>query len=403
MEQLFCYTKAKTRKFVNTDMKKWYTIIPNSPWLSLYLWIIFCLLPFFSLFKDASATEIGVAGMLVAIYVIFNRCSAMSRSGLLYMWISFEMVVSLVMTVFYGYVYLAIFTAFSIGTIRRPVGFYIMYGLHVGFTVIATGVTFFLKFDVLFAQLPFVIFTLIGVVLMPFTLYTKTRREKLEGQLETAKDRIAELIVFEERQRIARDLHDTLGQKLSMIGLKSDLAARLIERDKEQALHEIKEIRQTASIALKEVRELVANMRTTRFEDELTRVSQILRAAEMTFVFDGDIETLDVPPLVENVLSMCLKEAVTNVVKHSNATKCEIGFHQNFKEVYLVVRDNGDGVALKNKKTGNGLKGMQERLEFINGSFKLENDQGTALTVTIPVAITHQDVSDKVDTLYNKE
>lgn len=382
--------------------KKWYTIIPNSPWLSIYLWIIFCLLPFFSLFKDASATEIGVAGMLVTIYVIFNRCSALSRSGLLYMWISFEMIVSLIMIVFFGYVYLAIFTAFSIGTIRRPVGFYVMYGLHVGFTIIATGVMFFVKFDILFSQLPFVVFALIGVVLMPFTLYSKTRREKLEGQLETAKDRIAELIVFEERQRIARDLHDTLGQKLSMIGLKSDLAARLIERDKDQALHEIKEIRQTASIALKEVRELVANMRTTRFEDELMRVSQILDAAEMTFIFDGDVDKLDVPPLVENVLSMCLKEAVTNVVKHSNATKCEIAFHQNFKEVYLVVMDNGTGIVNK-QKTGNGLKGMQERLEFINGSFKLENDSGTALTITIPVTITHQDVTDKADSLYNKE
>lgn len=387
---------------MNVMRKKWYTIIPNSPWLSIYLWIIFCLLPFFSLFKDASATEIGVAGMLVTIYVIFNRCSALSRSGLLYMWISFEMIVSLIMIVFFGYVYLAIFTAFSIGTIRRPVGFYVMYGLHVGFTIIATGVMFFVKFDILFSQLPFVVFTLIGVVLMPFTLYSKTRREKLEGQLETAKDRIAELIVFEERQRIARDLHDTLGQKLSMIGLKSDLAARLIERDKDQALHEIKEIRQTASIALKEVRELVANMRTTRFEDELMRVSQILDAAEMTFIFDGDVDKLDVPPLVENVLSMCLKEAVTNVVKHSNATKCEIAFHQNFKEVYLVVRDNGTGIVNK-QKTGNGLKGMQERLEFINGSFKLENDSGTALTITIPVTITHQDVTDKADSLYNKE
>ena len=387
---------------MNVMRKKWYTIIPNSPWLSIYLWIIFCLLPFFSLFKDASATEIGVAGMLVTIYVIFNRCSALSRSGLLYMWISFEMIVSLIMIVFFGYVYLAIFTAFSIGTIRRPVGFYVMYGLHVGFTIIATGVMFFVKFDILFSQLPFVVFALIGVVLMPFTLYSKTRREKLEGQLETAKDRIAELIVFEERQRIARDLHDTLGQKLSMIGLKSDLAARLIERDKDQALHEIKEIRQTASIALKEVRELVANMRTTRFEDELMRVSQILDAAEMTFIFDGDVDKLDVPPLVENVLSMCLKEAVTNVVKHSNATKCEIAFHQNFKEVYLVVMDNGTGIENK-QKTGNGLKGMQERLEFINGSFKLENDSGTALTITIPVTITHQDVTDKADSLYNKE
>ncbi|MFJ6210946.1 sensor histidine kinase [Lysinibacillus sp. NPDC092081] len=331
------------------------------------------------------------------LYFIFYRFSMNSNNGLVYMWISFEMVINIVMTILYGYVYLSIFTAFFIGNIRKPVGFYIMYGLHIGFTVISTVVGFFVELHLFLSQLPFVVITILAVVLLPLTIYSKNKRENLEGQLETANERIAELIVFEERQRIARDLHDTLGQKLSMIGLKSDLASRLIERDPQQALIEIKDIRQTASIALKEVRELVSGMRTTRFEDELMRISQILKAAEMEFVFDGDKDKLQVPPLVENVLSMCLKEAVNNVVKHSGAKKCEIAFHQNFKEVYLVVRDNGQGITKKQAwKTGNGLKGMRERLEFINGSFKIESEEGTTLTVSIPVAITHQKVKENL-------
>ncbi len=88
-----------------------------------------------------------------------------------------------------------------------------------------------MELNLFLSQLPFVVLTILAVVLLPLTLYSKNKRENLEGQLETANERIAELIVFEERQRIARDLHDTLGQKLSMIGLKSDLASRLIERD----------------------------------------------------------------------------------------------------------------------------------------------------------------------------
>jgi len=374
-------------------LRKWHSIIPNSPMLSVYLWIIFCFLPFFFIFRKSSYIEISIGITFLMLYFIFYRFSMNSKSGLVYMWISFEMVINIVMTILYGYVYLSIFTAFFIGNIRRPVGFYIMYGLHIGFTVISTGAGFFVELHLFLSQLPFVVLTILAVVLLPLTIYSKNKFENLEGQLETANERIAELIVFEERQRIARDLHDTLGQKLSMIGLKSDLASRLIERDPQQALVEIKDIRQTASIALKEVRELVSDMRTAKFEDELMRISQILKAAEMDFVFEGDKNALQVPPLVENVLSMCLKEAVNNVVKHSGATKCEIAFHQNFKEVYLVVRDNGQGITKKQAwKTGNGLKGMRERLEFINGSFKIESVEGTTLSVTIPVAITHQNV-----------
>ncbi|GED65789.1 MULTISPECIES: sensor histidine kinase [Lysinibacillus] len=378
-------------------LRKWHSIIPNSPMLSIYLWIIFCFLPFFFIFRKSSYIEISIGITFLMLYFIFYRFSMNSKSGLVYMWISFEMVINIVMTILYGYVYLSIFTAFFIGNIRRPVGFYIMYGLHIGFTVISTGAGFFVELQLFLSQLPFVVLTILAVVLLPLTIYSKNKRENLEGQLETANERIAELIVFEERQRIARDLHDTLGQKLSMIGLKSDLASRLIDRDPQQALVEIKDIRQTASIALKEVRELVSDMRTAKFEDELMRISQILKAAEMEFVFEGDKNALQVPPLVENVLSMCLKEAVNNVVKHSGATKCEIAFHQNFKEVYLVVRDNGQGITKKQAwKTGNGLKGMRERLEFINGSFKIESVDGTTLSVTIPVAITHQSVKENL-------
>jgi len=381
-------------------MKKWHSIIPNSPMLSIYLWVIFCFLPFFFIFRKSSSIEISIGITFLMLYFIFYRFSVNAKNGLVYMWISFEMVINIILTILYGYVYLSIFTAFFIGNIRRPVGFYIMYGLHIGFTVISTGVGFFVELQLFLSQLPFVVLTILAVVLLPLTIYSKNKRENLEGQLETANERIAELIVFEERQRIARDLHDTLGQKLSMIGLKSDLASRLIARDPEQALIEIKDIRQTASIALKEVRELVSDMRTTKFEDELMRVSQILKAAEMELVFEGDKESLHVPPLVENVLSMCLKEAVTNIVKHSGATKCEIAFHQNFKEVHLVVRDNGQGISRKQAlKSGNGLKGMHERLEFINGSFKIENENGTTLTISIPVTITHQKVKDNLKNL----
>ncbi|AWE08870.1 sensor histidine kinase [Lysinibacillus sp. 2017] len=309
------------------------------------------------------------------------------------MWISFQMVVNIVMTLFFGYVYLSLFTAFFIGNIRQSVGFYIMYGLHIGFTVISIVGGYFIYLDLYLTQTPFIIINMLGVVLLPFTLYSRTKRENLEGELETARERISELTVFEERQRIARDLHDTLGQKLSMIGLKSDLAARLVEKNPQQAILEIKDIRQTASVALKEVRELVADMRTVRIEEELYRIEQILKAAQIKLRLNGDLSQIKMPTLAENVISMCLKEVVTNIVKHSQATLCRITFYQSEDEFKVTILDNGKGFErLQLYEGGNGLKGMQERVEFLNGLIEIESElgEGTTVMMTIPLAITHQ-------------
>lgn len=307
------------------------------------------------------------------------------------MWISFQMVLNIIMTLMFGYIYLSLFTAFFIGNIRRPVGFYIMYGLHIGFTVLSIVGGYFLSLEMFLTQTPFILIAVIGVVLLPFTLFSKGKQDNLAGQLETARERISQLVIHEERQRIARDLHDTLGQKLSMIGLKSDLAMRLVEKNPQQAIAEIKDIRQTTSIALKEVRELVANMRAVRISEELIRVEQIMAAAEIELEFIGDVDKLKMPVLSESVVSMCLKEAVNNVVKHSRATKCRISFSQTENEFRMAVMDNGVGISNSiSYITGNGLKGMKERLEFINGSLEINSEQGTELIVHVPVAITHQ-------------
>lgn len=306
------------------------------------------------------------------------------------MWISFEIVINIVMTLLFGYVYLAIFTAFFIGNIRNPVGFFIMYGLHIAFTVGAIVGGFFIEMDLFLPQIHFILISVIGTVLLPFHLYNRNKRENLEGQLEHAKERISELIILEERQRIARDLHDTLGQKLSLIGLKSDLAGKLVSRDPKAAEKELHDIRQTASTALKEVRELVADMRAMKLEDELIRIQQILKAAEMDFTVVGDPSFTNIPTIVENVLSMCLKEAVTNVVKHSYGTSCSVLFEQMPNEFVITVEDNGIGITRGGETSpGNGLKGMRERLEFINGSLRVEGGEGTKLSIRVPAVITH--------------
>src|SRR5699024_3486033 len=221
---------------------------------------------------------------------------------------------------------------FFIGNIRHTTGFFIMYGLHILTALGAVITGFILDIGLLLPQIHFIIITLIGVILLPFHLFNRNRQERLEGLLEQANERISELVVVEERQRIARDLHDTLGQKLSMIGLKSDLASRLTKKEPDRAIKELKDIRVTASTALEEVRELVTNMRFKKLDEEIVRIKQILKAANIKLMIHGEGSFSSMHAMTENVMSMCMKEAATNIVKHSFANQCTISFLKSENE-----------------------------------------------------------------------
>lgn len=222
------------------------------------------------------------------------------------------------------------------------------------------------------------------MILTPFGIRSMNQRMELEKQLDLANETIKELVKREERTRIARDLHDTLGHTLSLITLKSQLVERLTKIDPERAQIEAKEIERTSRSALKQVRELVSNMRAITIAEELIHVQEILEAAGVAYHHQGINDVSDIPPLSQNILSMCLREAVTNVVKHSKAKNCSITILTSTESLHLVVKD--DGIGLKNKGSdGNGLKGMEERLTLIDGVLTLSTQKGTHLEMKIPI------------------
>lgn len=369
-------------------MRNWYHIIPRNTGLSSYAWIIFCILPFYFIFRSSTTLEIIIGIMMIVIFFATYRLSFLSAGWPVYLSVSIEMAISLVMTLFFGYVYFSLFLAFYIGNLEHKIGFITLYIVHLVTTVAAVSIGFFTQSETFFMQIPFIIISVIGVILLPFNMYNRNKQEKLEGQLKDANKRISQLVVMEERQRIARDLHDTLGQKLSLIGLKSDLAGKLISLNPDSAKTEINDIHQTARTALKEVREMVSDMRGAKLEDEIEHVKQILKAAQIEFILKGDMTLKNIPLLVENVLSMSMKEAITNIVKHSKATTCTIVIKQLPKELIITIHDNGIGISNEaDSYQGNGLQGMRERLEFVNGRLDIESSDGTTLTIKVPHVI----------------
>lgn len=364
-------------------MRDWYHIFPKNTGLSLYIWIIFCVLPFYFIFRSISLWEIVVGIVITILFFAVYWLTFNSRGALIYIGLSLEFIINIAMTVLFGYVYFALFIAFYVGNIRSKAGFISMYVIHLVLTVGAIIFAFFINYVLFLSHLPFLIMTILGVILIPLNKYNRLKQEALEVKLEDANQRIAELAIVEERHRIARDLHDTLGQKLSMIGLKGELSRKLMDTDTEKAKKELQDIQNTARHALKEVREMISDMKNVNLKEELAHVKMILETAGIRHDIQVETEFKDIPMLTESVLSMSLKEAVTNVVKHSKAKQCSVMLTETNKDIFLKISD--DGRNPQALEFGNGLQGMRERLTFVNGEFEVfHSENGFEINITVP-------------------
>ncbi|RKP58324.1 sensor histidine kinase [Cohnella endophytica] len=375
-------------------MKSWkrLAVFQKTPGISPYVWLMFIILPFYFIFRASTDLEIVSGIVLIILFFICYRFTLNAKGWQMYVGTSVQILISIAMTLLFSYAYFSFFLALFIGNIRNKAGFITLYTIHIVTSFIAVNLGFIMQDKFFITQTPFILINLLALILLPLGNYNRNKRGELQELLKDTNLRIAELVKLEERQRIARDLHDTLGQKLSLIGLKSDLAHKLIVKNPDRARAEMKDVQQTARTALKEVRLLVSRMRGARLEDEIPRIRQMLNAAQIEFRYQGGERLSGVTLLAENVLGMCLMEAVTNVVKHSEATCCTLSFELTATKVVMRVQDDGIGKpGSLNFEQGHGLQGMKERLEFVNGTLDISTGAGTTIEASIPLIAKHTD------------
>ena len=202
-----------------------------------------------------------------------------------------------------------------------------------------------------------------------------------------AQEEIEHLAKVAERERIARDLHDVLGHTLSLIILKSELASKLADRDPQRARDEIRDVERISREALSEVRQAVRGYRAG-LQQELDGATAMLRAAAIELT--TEFEPLPLAPGQEAILALALREAVTNVVRHSEASHCTIALRRAGDDIRLIVSDDGRGGG---REDGVGISGMRERISALGGSVARDGSRGTTLTVTLPLASGLQSVS----------
>ena len=210
-------------------------------------------------------------------------------------------------------------------------------------------------------------FVLIGIGMIAVSRLVVTVR-----QLQAARKEIARLAVAEERLRFARDLHDLLGHSLSQIALKSELARRLLPAtpETEKAAKEIRDIESAARKSLSEVREAVAGYRQPTLDGELKGAREMLEAAGISWWIENTAGAL--PKSADAVLAWAVREGVTNVIRHSRATHCEVRLARDGEEVRAEIRDDGRGSPPEHEEpaVGSGLSGLAERVTRSGGDFE---------------------------------
>lgn len=208
------------------------------------------------------------------------------------------------------------------------------------------------------------------LALITVTTLSLSRLARMVGKLRAARSEIRQLAVAGERARMARDLHDVLGHSLTTITVKTSLARRLLESDAppERALAEIKDTEELSRRALADIRATVSGERRMSLAAELVSARAALRAAGI----DADLPQAvdDVPPRLEEALAYVLREGVTNVIRHSGASRCTVRLSARCLEVV----DDGPGAQTESAgagagtSTGTGLAGLAERMATVHGT-----------------------------------
>ncbi|HKB33991.1 MAG TPA: sensor histidine kinase [Candidatus Dormibacteraeota bacterium] len=206
-------------------------------------------------------------------------------------------------------------------------------------------------------------------------------------ELLAAREEIARLAVSEERLRFSRDLHDLLGQSLAVLVLKSELVSKQLPADTDETTHkELRDISRVARKSLNDVREAAAGYRRPSLAMEVGNARNALQAAGIGFLVEDTLGRVAAEQ--DSVLAWCLREGVTNVLKHSGAKRAVLRLTRADGGAALELVDDGRGAASLDGG-GVGLIGLRERVELAGGKFEVgtEPEAGVRLRVILPAGM----------------
>ncbi len=209
----------------------------------------------------------------------------------------------------------------------------------------------------------------------------KVKSQQLIRELKATQLLLSNTSKRDERLRVARDLHDSLGHNLTALSLQLEVASH---QKTDLIMPHILQAKSIANSLLSDVRKTVSDIRDKQdfqLDQALLLLTQDIPNLPVTFDINFNTNQLNVR--LATVIFRCVQEAITNVIKHANATECLVSLKLTQTNLLLSIKDNGQST--HNVMFGNGLRGMAERIHQIDGALSVENlSTGCDLTIKFP-------------------
>lgn len=229
----------------------------------------------------------------------------------------------------------------------------------------------------------FVLIICLFIAIMTFSMVRNRMMEELKADHAKQNAQINLLLAENERHRIGRDLHDSLGHTFAMLSVKADLADQFIALGQvEKAQEQVQEIQAISQESMHQVREIVENLKQRTLTRELETVQQMLEVAQVKVEIQNELDTASISPILESALAMVSLELATNMIKHAKATEAHLSYHSTETGVEMVAEDDGIGFA---KVSDKDLHSIRERLELLGGELVISHRKNpTRIELTIP-------------------
>lgn len=278
-----------------------------------------------------------------------------------------------------------IYTAWEIGSLPFKLKDFLHYFILYLIVSLGCVFNFILLTPVINNYGPFgIIIALTFIIGSPIAARSLANSYRRSYQTKQTNRRLETIIKQNERDRIAQDLHDNLGQSFSLITLKSELAAKLIDKNPQKAQQQLADITKASRDNLNLVRQIVSDLNAQTIASAMVSEEKHLALAKIHQISINEGVSDNWPKDIQHILAAIIKETTTNVIRYSQANLMKFTFEEDSSNYYLEIRDNGIGLKTVSDHVSYGLSGITNRLKSINGTIKIISNHGVCLQISIP-------------------